>query len=219
MATKRKAQEIQVEETPLLDPDSLFRLSVDARFMRRCVNGKQPQTSEEFKKDNPKGIESDWNSAPHFVTLVEFCDQWHLHPVHSRSIPDSSSALFGLWLPCCLLLVDRHHLSGKLKNSRLAPQAWVSDIWKDAWEIGCKDKKMKVLDFCTTLGSEDSLGRLGYEDMKKMLEEFVKILDGQYVKNECFRTNLLMNFLSVDVINASTDRVLYPLIENRDPVG
>ena len=218
MPQKRKAgfaAEAKDPETPPCDPEECFRRSVDARFKRRCVNGNKSQTFGEFQNDNPEALESQWKSAPHFATLDTFCKHWNLKQVHNRNeSPDGSPAVFGLWLPCCLCLVDKHHLSGKLKDSRLAPQGWVSDIWTSAWQIGPEHKRMVVLNLCTELSSEDPLGRLGYTDMVKVLEEFLHIIDGGLVNNECLKTNLLMKFLSVDVSTASMDRVVHPLIEN-----
>ena len=111
-----------------------------------------------------------------------------------------SSAIFGLWLPGCILLVDIHHLEGKLKGSRLAPEVWHPDIWEDAFQIGLTGNSMMVLDLCTQLlGSEDPLAKLGRVEMKIMLKEFCNIMDGALFDPERLTKNLLIRFLSVDV--------------------
>ena len=96
--------------------------------------------------------------------------------------------MFGLWFPCCLLLVDVHHLEGKLKDSRLDPKNWLTS--KTAWQIGLagRENQMQVLEFCTVLHdhTKDLLGKLGQGEMKEVLRDFCAILDGHYAGDaEC----------------------------------
>ena len=112
-----------------------------------------------------------------------------------------SNALFGLWLPCCLLLVDVHHLEGNLKGSRLSPEGWRTDIWDDdnTWRVGFAGNTMMVLDLCKELrGGNDPLAKLGRSQMNEVLQEFCDIMGGKIVDLERMDRNLLMRFLSVD---------------------
>ena len=185
---------------------SKFQNNVSARKNKRCALDGHLYTINEFQAYyGEAAAESIWQSAPHFISVRDFCrcfDLWLEQTYLRCSGPDpldSSSALFGLWVPGCLLLLDVHHLEGKLKGSRLAPKAWFADIWEPAWQIGPAGNRMMVLDLCTQLlGSEDPLGKLGRQDMKNMLKEFSQIMDGAFFDQRCLTTNLLMSFLSVD---------------------
>ena len=102
-------------------------------------------------------------------------------------------------MPGWLLLVDVHHLQGKLKGSRLAPDGWHPDIWDAAWQIGVTGNTMMVLDLYNELcGSEDPLGKLGRSEMEAVLKEFCEIMDGREgLDRERLTSNLLMRFLCV----------------------
>ena len=134
-----------------------------------------------------------WSEAVHFESLQNFCQDFGLTLVRSRYCCDgfqwaTSSAMFGLWFPCCLLLVDVHHLEGKLKDSRLDPKNWLPS--ETAWQIGPagRENQMQVLEFCTVLhdDTEHLLGKLGRGEMKEVLQDFCAILDGNYAADaEC----------------------------------
>ena len=134
-----------------------------------------------------------WSKAVHFESLQNFCTDLGLTLVRSRYCCDgfqwaTSSAMFGLWFPCCLLLVDVHHLEGKLKDSRLDPKNWLP--CKTAWQIGPagRENQMQVLEFCTVLhdDTKNLLGKLGRGEMKEVLQDFCAILDGNYAADaEC----------------------------------
>ena len=168
----------------------------------RCALDGRLYTINEFQAYyGEAAAQSIWQSAPHFIQLREFCQFFNLW-LNFGSGPEpleSSSALFGLWVPGWLMLVDIHHLEGKLKCSRLAPKGWHPDIWEAAWQIGPADNRMMVLDLCTKLlGSEDPLMKLGRGEMKTMLTEFCQIMDEKPADPEHLRKNLLMRFLCVD---------------------
>ena len=181
---------------------SEFQSIVSARKNMRCALDGHLYTINEFQAYyGEAAAESIWQSAPHFIQLREFCGFFNLW-LDSGSGPEpleSSSALFGLWVPGWLVLVDVHHLEGKLKGSRLAPKGWHPDIWEAAWHIGPTGNRMMVLDLCTELlGSIHPLGKVGRKDMKNILKEFSQIMDGAFFDQRCLTTNLLMSFLSVD---------------------
>ena len=181
---------------------STFQSIVSARKDMRCALDGHLYTINEFQAYyGEAAVQSIWQSAPHFIQLREVCGFFNLW-LNFGSGPEpleSSSAVFGLWVPGWLVLVDVHHLEGKLKGSRLAPEGWVSDIWEDAWQIGPTGNRMMVLDLYTQLlGSEDPLAKLGRVEMKIMLKEFCQIMDGKLVDPEHLRKNLLMRFLCVD---------------------
>ena len=182
-----------------------YHNQVSARKLKRCAWDGKLYTIREFQDHyGEKAAESLWESAPHFNFLREFCTCFHLQVVRSAVAGldtwASSAALFGLWVPCCVLLLDVHHLEGKLKGSRLAPEGWRTDIWDASWKIGNTDNTMMVLDFCTELyGSEDPLGELGRTEMVHMLQEFNKFMEGVPPDWEHLERNHLMRFLSVSV--------------------
>ena len=178
----------------------------ERKNMRYALDGHLYTINEFQAYYGEAAAESIWQSAPHFISVRDFCrcfdlwlEQTYLHWSGPHPM-DSSSALFGLWVPGWLVLVDVHHLEGKLKGSRLAPEGWRPEIWQAAWQIGPTGNRMMVLDLCTELlVSEDPLGKLGRQDMKNMLKEFCQIMDGAFFDLESLQTNLLMCFLCVDV--------------------
>lgn len=180
---------------------SNFQSIVSARKNKRCTLDGHAYTLDEFTAYYGEATKEIWESAPHFIQLQEFCDFFKLSVrsgLGPAPFPDSSCALFGLWVPACLVLVDVHHLEGKLKVSRLTPEKWKTDIWKDAWKIGYTDKRMMVLDLCTELlVGGDPLGMKGRKEMNDILKEFCQIMDGELVDEECLNKNHLMRFLSV----------------------
>ena len=112
-----------------------FESQVTARKQQRCAWDGKPYTLKEFQEFYGEAIgASYWESASHFEHLKHFTEWFDLWVVRSSlagaGSAKSSSALFGLWVPGCLLLVDVHHLEGKLKGSRLAPKGWPPDIWE-----------------------------------------------------------------------------------------
>ena len=65
---------------------------------------------------------SQWQAASHFDTLWDFCVWFNLglvrpyeHGLVRDELTQSYAALFGLWLPCFVLLLDVNHLEGKLR--------------------------------------------------------------------------------------------------------
>ena len=181
------------------DPFERLKQSIAAQKHYRCAWNNQQYTISEFSDYYGKAAgESLWKLAPHFNSVEEFCKRFTVKTVSSRqigsfasSLPESSAALFGLWVPGCLLLADVHHLGvgGKLKGSRLVPPAWRSDIWDTAWQIGHAGDKTTVLDFCTQLmGSEDPLANLGRVEMEKELQDFCDWLDGRRTPRELWIT-------------------------------
>ena len=170
---------------------------------RYALDGKLYMINEFQDYYGKAAAESIWKSAPHFINLQEFCRFFSLWVEQTclKSDPElvaESSAIFGLWLPSCILLVDIHHLEGKLKGSRLAPEVWHPDIWEDAFQIGLTGNSMMVLDLCTQLlGSEDPLAKLGRVEMKIMLKEFSNIMDGALFEPERLTKNLLIRFFLV----------------------
>ena len=193
--SRQEATEMNDDAHPM---SADFRSLVsDRKNMRYAQNGGLYTINEFQAKYGEAAAESIWPSAPHFLNLQQFCKDFNLglEPSYGHTM-DGSSAVFGLWVPTCLLLVDIHHLDGKLKGSRLAPQK----LWQAAWQIGPTGNRMKVLDFCTELlGSEHPLGKLGRQDMKNILKEFCRIMDGEVQDLDSVQTNLLMQFLCVKV--------------------
>ena len=167
-------------------PFERLKQSITAQMCYRCVWDNQQYTIREFSDYYGKAAgESLWKLAPHFNSIKEFCKCFALKIVSSPELRGltQSSALFGLWVPGCLLLADVHHLaSGKLKGSRLAPLVWHSDIWDTAWQIGHAGTQsgMMVLDWTQlNMDSEDPLANLGRVEMEKELKEFCDLLDGR----------------------------------------
>ena len=144
-----------------------------------------------------------WKEASHFQSLYAFCEWLDLEIVRyprcdQTTLYRTSCTVFGLWVPGCILILDVHHLTGKLRPSRLAPDRCFPDIWQDAWIIGPTHATMKVLDLCTEiLASGDPLSRLGKKEMLPELEEFRRFTDNGFRKF-AKSTNGLVNFLSVD---------------------
>ena len=180
-----------------------FKSQVAARKQQRCAWDGKPYTLKEFQEFYGEAIgASYWESASHFEFLPHFTAWFDLFVVRSsaNSQGASSCALFGLWVPGWLLLVDVHHLEGKLMGSRLATEAWHPDIWDDPWKIGPSLEIMKVLDLCTELlGSLDPLGKLGRTQMGQVLKEFCDFLDGKSFDLERVTINPLVKILCVDV--------------------
>ena len=180
-----------------------FQEVVTSRKLRRYVLDGKLYTFPEWRAccEEPEA-EARWKAAPHFLTVREFCELFSLRIVpmrHDRGNGSCSCALVGLWFPTHLLLLDLHHLTGKLKGSRLQPQGWHAEIWDDTFEIGATDKRMMVIDFCNELfSSGDPLGRLGQTDMHRGLDEFSDIMDGDITDLGIMTRNEFMRFLSVD---------------------
>ena len=179
-----------------------FESQVAARKQQRCAWDGKPYTLKEFQEFYGEAIgASYWESASHFEHLKQFTEWLDLWVVRSSDNGlQSSSTLFGLWVPGCLLLVDVHHLAGKLKGSRLVTEAWHPDIWDAAWQIGPRGKITKVLDLCTKLlDSIDPLVKLGRIEMEKVLKEFCDFIDGKPFDLERVTMNPLVKILCVDV--------------------
>ena len=176
----------EVVEVP---PFERLKQSITAQMRYRCAWDNNKYTIDEFSDYYGKAAgESLWKLAPHFNSIKEFCKCFALKIVSSPEIRlltlaetfAGSSALFGLWVPGCLLLADVHHLaSGKLKGSRLAPHVWRSDIWDNAWQIGHAGTGMMVLDWTQLMDGEDPLANLGRVEMAKELDDFCELLDGR----------------------------------------
>ena len=182
-----------------------FESQVTARKQQRCAWDGKPYTLKEFQEFYGEAIgASYWESASHFEHLKHFTEWFDLWVVRSSlagcDYGIASCALFGLWVPGCLLLVDVHHLAGKLKGSRLVTEAWHPDIWDAAWQIGPRGKITKVLDLCTKLlDSIDPLVKLGRIEMEKVLKEFCDFIDGKPFDLERVTMNPLVKILCVDV--------------------
>ena len=192
-------------------PIDNFVASGKERINKRCAWDRQPYTKKEFEAWYSNGA-AIWETAPHFASIEQFCEHMKTHKVQT-CIPDvgsraSSATLFGLWVPGFLLLVDIHHLNGKLKSSRLAPDTsdYQRNVWKNALRIGYENQTM-VLDYSTELVATpaEPLARLGRHHMEETLLDFLEILDGliiNYKPVPCPETrvkkNLLMQFLAVD---------------------
>jgi len=186
-----------------------FKSQVAARKQQRCAWDGKTYTLKEFQEFYGEAIgASYWESASHFEYLPHFTAWFDLFVVRSSANgQQGSSALFGLWVPGWLLLVDVHHLDGKLMGSRLATEASHPDIWDAAWQIGLRGNITKVLDLCEIdplvkakpLGSIDPLVKLGRIEMEKVLKEFCDFIDGKPFDLERVRMNPLVCFLCVDV--------------------
>ena len=187
------SEEVIIKEP--VSPDERYIRWIAARKLERYAWDHQLYTIDEFS--NYYGREAGkslWKSAIHFKDVKEFCNFFDLkitprsshHSVFNSEFA-SSPAMFGLWVPGCLLLVDMHHFGGKLKHSRLSPDAWQTDIWDTAWRIGPVGREMVVLEFCIALHrSEHLLGKLGQVEMTRVLQDFCDILDGNYAAGlEC----------------------------------
>ena len=189
----------------------------------RCAWDGEYYTKEEFDDWFWKYSEAFWDSAPHFNSLSHFCRVCLVDVVTTEAIISRgfchfnhngldalvSSALFGIWLPGCLLLIDVHHLAGKLNDSRLAPAAFHPDIWDQAWVIKLQAPvsnhltwaittetcTLMILDYCTDLmGSGADIGMLGRLEMRTVAQEFITILDGKEPYN---KNNLILALLGV----------------------
>ena len=160
-------------------------------------------TFDEFSVYYNENADEAWKSASHFSSLQEFCKEYGVwaYKYCCDEFWASSPAKFGLMFPCCcLLLVDVHHLAGKLKGSRLVTEAWHPDIWDAAWQIGPRGKITKVLDLCTPyLCSIEPLVQLGRIEMQKVLKEFCDFIDGKPFDLERVAMNPLVKILCVDV--------------------
>ena len=179
-----------------------FQSQVAARKQQRCDWDGKPYTLKEFQEFYGEAIgASYWESASQFEYLPHFTAWFDLFVVRSSANGhQSSSALFGLWVPGYLLLVDVHHLAGKLKGSRLATEAWLLDIWPHAWQFGPSLGITKVLDLCSELlCSQDPFVKLGRTQMHTVLQEFCDLIDGKPVDLERVTMNPLVKFLCVDV--------------------
>ena len=137
-------------------------------------------TKSGFRKIYGKNkLQKLWDKAPHFQNMQAFLDFSGLRRVIQpgclipSGVMSASSAIFGLWLPTThLLLVSVHHLEGKLRRSRIAPETgnWSRELWKNAWRIGsgqADNQVMMVLDYNFQLfESGYPLGTLGEEEME-----------------------------------------------------
>ena len=158
---------------------------ISLRKQQRYASDGKLYTYNEFSAYYSKNADNWWTSASHFNSLQDFCQYFDLQLVRSywycfdeSQWWASSPAMFGLRFPCCLLLVDAHHLNGKLKGSKLSRKDW-----DNAWKIGPAGNAMMAMDFYTELHDDNSshiLGKLGRAEMEAELREFCAILDGSY---------------------------------------
>ena len=153
---------------------------ISHRKQQRYALDGELYTFDEFSVYYNENADEAWKSASHFSSLQEFCKEYGVwaYKYCCDEFWASSPAKFGLMFPCCcLLLVDAHHLNGKLKGSTLDSRRFCDN----AWQIGPAGNEMMVFDFCTELhGSSHILGKLGRSEMVIVLNEFCAILDGSY---------------------------------------
>ena len=158
----------------------------DRKLKRYALDG-ELYTFEDFALYYDKNASKFWGLASHFNCLQDFCLHFKLTLVPPCGYCGdewwaSSPAMFGLVFPYCLLLVDVHHLNGKLKGSMLDISI-SRDMWDNAWRIGPDGNEMMALDFstdfCTKLHDSDHiLGKLGRFELESELYAFCAILNG-----------------------------------------
>ena len=165
------------------------------RKLRRYASDGELYTFDEFLRYYCDNAGKVWGLASHFNSLQDFCSCFNLRLVRGYCGDEwwaSSPAMFGVVFPYCLLLVDVHHLNGKLKGSTLDTSR---NMWDNAWQIGPAGNEMDLMmaldfytDFCTELHDSDHivqlLGKLGRVEMESELYEFCAILDGCYSNYE-----------------------------------
>ena len=96
-----------------MDPLGACYKQLSARKNRRyAINGNLytwQQYQEYYWKRGYQSVLSAWESSAHFKDLSEFIEYFHVQVVPSSPLKQCrSSAVFGILLPTCLLLVDVH---------------------------------------------------------------------------------------------------------------